>query len=121
MEDLFDNPILCKNCDIKMQKVKFMKNGFMFRAVQCTKCGNKILHPEDNAEYNNYLKLRDKHFSVKMRMVGNSYTISIPREIANFINEQNKLMDDMCRLTLEKMGKVSLIFTKLNEEENGRK
>ncbi len=117
MSDVFDNQILCKDCNIKMQKVKFLKNGFCFRALQCQKCSNKILHPEDKVEYQNYLNLRNKNFSVKLRMVGNSYTVSIPKEIVNFINEQNKIMDDMVRLSFDRMGKLSLIFDKIYEEE----
>ncbi len=81
----------------------------------CKKCSNKIVHPEDKQEYQNFLNLKNKNFSVKMRMVGNSYTVSIPKEIANFINEQNKLMNDMVRLNLEKMGKLSLIFNPVEE------
>ena len=55
-------------------------------------------------------------------MVGNSYAVSIPKEIINFINEQNKLMDDMVHLSMERMGKLSLVFKGLNKEweENGR-
>ncbi|MEM3112961.1 MAG: hypothetical protein QXI33_00885 [Candidatus Pacearchaeota archaeon] len=99
-----------------MNKLQFLKNGFTFRAVQCPKCGNRIVHPQDKADYELYNNLRNKDFRVKMRMVGNSYTISIPKEIANFINEQNRLMDDMVRLSLERMGKLSLIFDRINED-----
>ena len=81
----------------------------------CKKCSNKVVHPEDKQEYQNFINLRNKNFSVKMRMVGNSYTVSIPKEIANFINEQNKLMNDMVRLSLERMGKLSLIFNSVEE------
>jgi len=119
--DIFDNTIICKDCNIKMNKFQCIKNGFSFRAVQCGKCGNKIIHPQDKAEYEHYLNLKNKHYRVKMRMVGNSYTISIPREIANFINEQNKIMDDMVRLSLEKMGKLSLIFDQFNDESEEEK
>ena len=117
MNDIFDNPILCKNCNVKMQKAQFLKNWFTFRAVQCNKCGNKIIHPEDQQEYERYISLRNKHYAVKLRMVGNSYTVSIPREIINFINEQNKIMDELVSLSFERMGKLSLIF---NDNENNR-
>ncbi|MFA5019580.1 MAG: hypothetical protein WC533_00600 [Candidatus Pacearchaeota archaeon] len=112
--DLFENTILCKNCNVKMQKIKFEKNGFCFRAVECSKCHNKIIHPEDQQEYEHFLRLRHKRFNVKLRIVGNSYTVSIPKEIVHFINEQNKVMDEMVRLSFERMGKLSLMF---NEEE----
>ena len=115
--DIFDNTILCKDCDKQMKKIKVLKNGFIFRTLQCLHCHNKIIHPSDESEYKNYINLRNKKYSVKMRMVGNSYTISIPREIVNFINEQNRVMDDMVRLSMEKMGKLSLIFDELTDDK----
>ena len=50
-------------------------------------------------------------------MVGNSYTVSIPKEIVNFINEQNKVMDDMVRLNLDRMNRLSLEFDKLYRKD----
>jgi hypothetical protein len=117
MTDIFDNTILCKDCDKQMKKIKVLKNGFIFRTLQCLHCNNKIVHPDDEREYKNYIHLRNKNYRVKMRMVGNSYTISIPREIVNFINEQNRVMDDMVRLSMEKMGKLSLVFDELTEDK----
>jgi hypothetical protein len=116
MEDIFDNPILCKNCNIRMQKVKFLKNGFSFRAVHCPNCNNKIIHPDDKQEYQRYQNLRNKTFGVKLRMVGNSYTVSIPREIVNFINEQNKVINEIVRLSLDQMGKLSINFNHEQDE-----
>lgn len=116
--DIFDNTIICKNCDREMKRVQFLKNGFTFRAVQCIKCGQRIIHPEDKVEYEHYMQLRGKRYSVKLRMVGNSYTVSIPREIVNFINEQDRIMDELVSLSFERMGKISLVFDKMLEEEN---
>ena len=52
-----------------------------------------------------------------MRLVGNSYAVSIPKEIVSFINQINnemnkntRMMDDMVRLCFEDFGKVSLNF-----------
>ena len=45
-----------------------------------------------------------------MRFVGNSYTVSIPKEIVNFMKEQEKIMDDMVRLCFEEFGRISLNF-----------
>ncbi|MEM3074784.1 MAG: hypothetical protein QW727_02480 [Candidatus Pacearchaeota archaeon] len=119
MDDMFDNPVLCKNCNIKMQRVDVTRNGFVFRMLHCNKCGNKIVHPDDKREYNHYMELRGKNFNVKLRMIGNSYAISIPKEIINFINEQNKIINDVVRLSFERMDKLSLVFDKLyNEEKN---
>ncbi len=110
MTDIFDNKILCKKCDKEMKKVKISKNGFIFRAVICPKCGSKIIHPVDEQEYNRYINLKNKEFRVKMRLVGNSYAVSIPKEIVSFMNEQKRIMDEMVRLCFEDFGKVSLNF-----------
>ncbi|MBS3100242.1 hypothetical protein J4463_03450 [Candidatus Pacearchaeota archaeon] len=115
--DIFENTILCKNCNVKMHRATLVKNGFQFRAIICTRCGEKILHPEDKAEYHHYLNLKNKSFSVKLRMVGNSYTVSIPREIVNFINEQNNIMDEIVRLNFDQMGKLSIIFDSIMKKQ----
>jgi len=115
MADIFDNTILCKNCKKEMQKVKLVKNGFLFRAIACPKCGEKIIHPADEQEYNKFKSLKNKEFRVKMRLVGNSYAVSIPMEIINFMRAQEKLMDDMVKLCFEDFGRLSLNFKPLGE------
>ena len=118
MADIFDNTILCGNCNSEMQKAKISKNGFLLRAVVCEKCNERILHPLDEQNHNKFINLRNKEFNVKMRLVGNSYTVSIPREILSFMNNQEKIMDDMVKLCFEEMGKLSLSF---NEIERRRR
>lgn len=108
--DIFDNTILCKKCNIRMNQIDISKNGFILRAVECPKCNARIIHPKDEQEYNNFINLRKKQFNVKMRFVGNSYAVSIPREIVNFMKEQEKIMDDMVRLCFEDFGRISLNF-----------
>ncbi len=110
MADIFDNPILCKNCRKEMQKKQLEKDGFILRVVECPNCKAKVVHPNDEAEYNKFKKLRDKTFRVKMRIVGNSYAVSIPREIVNFIKYQEKIMDDMVRLCFDDSRRLSLFF-----------
>jgi hypothetical protein len=110
MADIFDNTILCKGCKKEMQKVNISKNGFLVRAMICPKCGAKIMHPVDEQEYNRYIHLRGREFRVKMRMVGNSYAVSIPKEIVSFIREQEKAFNDMVNLCFEEMGRVSMSF-----------
>jgi hypothetical protein len=117
MNDIFDNTILCKKCNSKMQKAQIVKNGFLFRAVICPKCNEKIIHPGDEAEYDKFINLKNKEFHVKMRLVGNSYAVSIPKEIVSFMREQEKIMNDMVRLCFEDMGKLSLDFNKFEEKE----
>ena len=108
MADIFDNPILCRKCDTRMNKGQFMKNNFVFRAMICPKCGDKIVHPVDEQEYNKFINLKNKEFRVKMRLVGNSYAVSIPKEIVAFMKEQEKIMDEMVKLCFEDFGKLSL-------------
>ncbi len=116
--DIFDNTILCRKCNSKMQKAQIVKNGFLFRALVCPKCNEKIIHPADEAEYDKFVNLKNKEFHVKMRLVGNSYAVSIPKEIVLFMREQEKIMNDMVRLCFEDMGKLSLNFVELKDKEN---
>ena len=108
--DIFDNKIFCNKCNTKMEKAKVSKNGFLLRAMVCPKCSEKIIHPVDEQEYNKFINLRNKEFQVKMRLVGNSYTVSIPKEIVLFIRDQEKIMNDMVKLCFEEMGRLSLSF-----------
>jgi hypothetical protein len=118
MNDIFDNKILCNKCGTKMEKAQVCKNGFALRAVICPKCSEKIIHPVDEQEYTKFISLRNKEFQVKMRMVGNSYTVSIPKEIVSFFKEQENIMNDMVRLCFEEMGKLSLNFGEFENIEN---
>ncbi|MDD5700120.1 MAG: hypothetical protein PHH00_02925 [Candidatus Nanoarchaeia archaeon] len=123
MADIFDNKILCRNCDVAMKKAQIERNGFLLRALVCPKCNDKIIHPIDEREYNKFISLRNKEFSVKMRMVGNSYAVSIPKEIVSFMNAMNvhkKMMNDMVRLCFEDFGRVSLNFENMQQNKNSR-
>ena len=110
MTDIFNNKILCGKCDVKMKPIQIHRNGLILRAVKCEKCGNKIIHPKDETEYNDFMDLKKKKFNVKMRFVGNSYAVSIPKEIVNFMKEQEKILDDMVKLCFEDFGRISLDF-----------
>jgi hypothetical protein len=92
----------------------------VFRALVCPKCSEKIIHPADEQEYNRFVDLKNKEFRVKMRLVGNSYTVSIPKEIVSFMREQEEAMNDMVKLCFEDMGRLSLDFKEreLNEESS---
>jgi len=120
MEDLFDHTILCSKCDKKMKAGLITRNGFNLRAVKCEHCGKSILHPEDKREYEEFIRLKQKDYNVKMRMVGNSYAVSIPREIVDFMQEQESIMNNMVKLCFEEAGKISLDFDSNNEEQKSR-
>ena len=116
MTDIFDATILCKNCNKKMRQIVISKNGAQLRAVECEKCREKIIHPADLNSLEKFNDLRGKTYNVKLRVVGNSHAISIPKEIVDFIREQEKIMDDMVRLCFDDMHKLSLRFGNNFEE-----
>lgn len=144
MTDIFDENIFCSKCGKKMKKVSIVKNGFSIRTMECPKCGKHIYHPADVAELKRFLGLKKKPFSVKLRMVGHSYVVSIPREIINFQEQAHKEMENvqremqkhfehmnkMVNMWLEEPGKIMLSFNKkeeklkpkkkINVKENGR-
>ncbi|MFH1801851.1 MAG: hypothetical protein ABH864_00195 [archaeon] len=118
MKDIFDATILCKHCNTKMKQVSVIKKGFRLRAIQCDQCNERIIHPTDLHKLENFNNLKQKTYNVKLRVVGNSHAISIPKEIVDFINDMNKSVsshvNDMVKLCLEDFGKVSLCF---NDQE----
>ena len=61
-------------------------------------------------EYKKFNDLKNKLFKVKLRVVGNSYTVSIPKEIVEFIHKQEKMMNDIVNLCFEESGRLSLRF-----------
>lgn len=104
-----------------MQKAMVVRNGFKLRALVCPEGHDKIIHPQDEEEYRKFNELRQKEFKVKMRIIGNSYAVSIPKQIVSFMQDQEKLMDDMVKLCFEESGKVSLTFDKLMENKNDKR
>ena len=117
MSDIFDNTIFCKDCNSEMEETKIAKNGFLLRAIICKDCKKEIIHPLDEHNYNKFINLKNKEFNMKMRLVGNSYAVSIPKEIVSFMNTQKKMMDNMVRLCFEEMGKLSLSFNEIENRE----
>lgn len=93
-----------------MHKSIVNKNGLELRAITCNKCKSQIIHPADLNSAENFKNLKDKTYNVKLRVIGNSHAISIPKEIVEFIQHQEKMMDDMVRLCFEDMNKLSLRF-----------
>lgn len=112
MEDIFDNPILCNKCKVQTIDKTINKDGYNLRAKKCPKCNKLIFHPLDIQEYKNFNKLKNKQFQVKLRFVGNSYTVSIPREIIEFQEEFEREVDKLINMSLERPEKLSLFFTR---------
>jgi len=109
-----------------MEKTIVNRNGFELRAVECKKCGDKIIHPADVNSMEHFKNLKGKNFEVKLRMVGNSHAISIPKEIIDFMNdrhrEMKRQMDEMVRLCFDDFNRLSVIFDDDldNEKEDNR-
>lgn len=122
--DIFEQKILCNKCDVKMKPCVLIRNGAQLRAVKCAKCGNMIVHPADLNASQKFNDLKGKTYSVKLRMVGNSHAISIPKEIFDFMNSMNsphnqmkRQMDEMVKLCLRDFNSLSLNFgNELNRE-----
>lgn len=112
---------MCDCCHLKMKHIEIHKNGFVMRAVQCSNCQEKIIHPQDIQEYQQFSNLQNKNFRVKLRIVGNSYAVSIPKEIVHFMQDQERMMDDMVRLFFEDTRKLVLNFSGEDEEKEEEK
>lgn len=118
MKDVFETTILCEKCNKKAQKGQIIKEGFRIRIWQCPVCKQIWYHPLDLNEYEQFKKLRKRQFQVKLRMVGNSWAVSIPREIIEFQQEMEQemkkhmeRMNCIVRLCMEEPGKLSLFFS----------
>ena len=134
MADIFDHAVLCNKCGKKMKKLVVERSGFKMRALECPECGQRTYHPSDMEEFNKYSQLQKQNFQVKLRRVGNSYTVSIPKELIDFfegfeeageakaedpfegmhkrMKENMEHMNRMVTLALEHANKLSLNFGK---------
>lgn len=112
MSDVYNNKMICNSCNRETVKSEFVKDGFILRGWVCNSCNKRWIHPSDLEKYNNFKKLKDKEFNVKLRMVGNSYTISIPKEIILFHHIKQ---DELVRLSLEDKEKVVLYFSRMTK------
>ncbi len=112
VQDIFDNVILCGKCNSKTKKNYAVKDGFELRVLECLKCGNIIYHPGDLKDYDDFKRLKERDFNVKLRMVGNSFCVSIPKELIDFHREFEREFNDLVRLSLDGPGRISMFFVK---------
>lgn len=110
MKDVFDQKVLCNKCEVLMRKNSALKDGFQLRALQCPQCQEVLYHPGDLKEYDDFKKLKERNFNVKLRMVGNSFCVSIPKELIDFHKEFEKEFNELVRLNLEGPGKINMFF-----------
>ena len=87
------------------------------RAWKCPSCNEEWIHPLDLEEYNKFKRMRSKTYTVKLRLVGNSYAVSIPREIIDYQENMLSEIDNIIRMSLESPEKLSLFFSKKIHEE----
>ena len=113
MNDLSDTIIICKECNRRTVKGILNKNGFKIRCWKCPECGETWAHPGDLKEYEDFQKIKHKEFQVKLRMVGNSYTVSIPREIVEFGEIKR---DEIVKVCLDQPERVILFFSKVTKK-----
>lgn len=136
MRDIFENAIVCEDCNRKTEKGAIQKDGFQLRFWKCASCGKQWFHPGDVKDYDNFNKLKQREFAVKLRMVGNSWSISIPKEMINFqeeveqamastmashfaqMRQMSEKMNRMVRLCFEGPGKIGLFFGKNAEQDH---
>jgi hypothetical protein len=116
MKDIFNANVVCNKCNTQTKKKLLEKEGFTIRFFECPKCNEKWYHPTDMKEYQEFRKLKDRIFKVKLRMVGNSFSVTIPKEIINFEEkflQMEKEMDNMINLCLDTPNRLSLHFQEL--------
>ncbi len=107
--DLFDHVILCNACHQAMVHRSFLKEGFVLRGLECSTCHIVSYHPGDVKDFERFSALRQRQFQVKLRMVGNSFCISIPKEIVEFHHFESEL-DQLVDLFLQEPHKLVLAF-----------
>ncbi len=110
MKDVYNSTMLCEECNSKTEKTTVSKDGFLIRAWKCNRCNKYWYHPLDMRDYQDYIVLRKRDFQVKLREVGNSWIVSIPKEIIRF---EEISTAKVISLNLDEPGKVVLKFTKI--------
>ena len=113
MEDIFETTILCNNCNSKTDRLITIKDNFKLRKWACKTCNKEWYHPGDLQEYNEFKELKNKRFQVKLRKVGNSHTISIPKEILEFEEEFQRNINELLDIFLEEPTKISISFKRI--------
>ncbi len=121
MKTINDARIVCDSCNVQAEKSIICKNGYKLRAWNCTNCNETWLHPTDLEEYNKFKTMSNKTYSVKLRLVGNSYAVSIPREIIDFQENLLSEIDEIIKMSLESPEKLSLFFTKKEDLLNQKR
>ena len=122
MKDIFEGIILCKNCKKEMKKGIIVREGFKIRYAYCDRCKERLWHSGDLENYKSFNNIKKKEFKVKLRIVGNSYAVTLPKEIVNFIREIEKEFnikeEERVKLMFDELGKINLIFEQIEQKIN---
>lgn len=101
---------MCGQCHKETEKSEIEKDGYKIRCWKCNNCKKQWLHPGDLEAYKKFIELKKKDFEVKLRQVGNSWSVSIPKEIIRFEEvSQTKII----RMSLDEPGKLSIFFQRI--------
>ena len=108
--DLFETTVICNECKQGTFRSEILKDGFTIRCWKCDECRKEWLHPGDLEEYKQFIDIKRKEFEVKLRLVGNSWSVSIPKEIIRFeeVNETK-----IIKMSMEEPGKLSIFFQRV--------
>ncbi len=73
------------SCGGKTKNIMTHWKGIPVRGWKCVKCGEEILHPLDADKAMAIAKaIENKEFSVKVRRVGKSLTMTVPSKLAKY-------------------------------------
>lgn len=112
MRDVYETTVICDECSKPTQKCETSKDGFTMRCWRCENCKKQWLHPGDLEEYKHFIELKRKEFEVKLRQVGNSWSVSIPKEIIRFEEvHETKII----RMSMDEPGKLSIFFQRIRK------
>jgi len=112
MKDIYDATMVCDVCHNETQKSSVERDGFSLRTWHCLRCDKQWYHPVDLENYKEYAELKKKKFQVKLRTVGNSWIVSIPKEIIRFEEiERTKMVN----LSLDEPGRIVLRFMRVQK------
>lgn len=112
MADIYDTIMVCDHCNSRTKRELVNRDGYEIRAWVCPICKKHWYHPTDLSEYKTYQVLKQRNFEVKLREVGNSWVVSVPKEIIRF---EEISATKVIRLNMDEPGKVILRFTQIKK------
>ncbi len=114
MITLTDLKLVCKKCNVATREKTIVKDHFKIKCWKCPSCGKIWYDPYDLEKYKKFKELKRKKYRVKLRIVGNSWAISIPKEIIEF-EEIEKKINKVISLWLEEPKKLIINFEELEK------